>query len=202
MLDRRASWVWLSLFAVTPFYRCSALRFSGRTPWTRDPKITCPRLPVLRRHSRVSPQPSVTRSRCPSARCGQPFRAHRCEATSRWPTLSGPHLAKRRTAACTAFVRCRRTDDDRPDHKGQGPRCSAHPFRWGATSEEAAPAAERKAEVAVRFRRTAPDRPEQMPPTEAGETSQPSPLGPRWQAIVTDREGPRRRACQRQHDSR
>lgn len=71
----------------------------------------------------------------------------------------------------------------------------------GATSEEAAPAADQEAEVTRQTRRLAKDRPEQMPPTEAGETSLPSPLGPRWQAIVTDRESARRRACQRQHTS-
>jgi hypothetical protein len=87
---------------------------------------------------------------------------------TREPTLSGPH---RREVASACPQRGGPTPANRrrtgADPKAGTSRCSAHSIQTGATSEEAAPAAYRWAEVAAPTRRFVPDRPEQKPSAEA-----------------------------------
>lgn len=100
-------------------------------------------------HSRQSLD---SRARSP---IGRPFRVRTVE---RWRASARIEMAQRR-----------RTDErPAPTRRTEPPRCSTHSTQTGATSEEAAPAANRWAEVAARTRRSVPDRPERRFPAEAG----------------------------------
>jgi hypothetical protein len=70
---RRAVWVWLSLFAVAPVFRCSALRSSESTREQTLRRSPAHAFPVLRRHCRVSPQPPVSRLQRPFPVAADPF---------------------------------------------------------------------------------------------------------------------------------
>jgi hypothetical protein len=70
---RRAVWVELSLFAVAPVFRCSALRSSESTREQTFRRSPAHAFPVLRRHCRVSPQPPVSRLQRPFPGAADPF---------------------------------------------------------------------------------------------------------------------------------
>jgi hypothetical protein len=111
--------------------------------------------PVLRRHSRVSPQPSVSRSPCPPPLFGRPFRIRT--------------VVKRRTAACVEVSHRRQAADD---------RCAGtHPVLEGQPPKRQHPPGTEEPEATVRTRRPAPDHPEQSPPTEVGRRCQGAPSG-------------------------
>jgi hypothetical protein len=98
---RRAVWVELSLFAVAPVFRCSALRCFESPVERPTRRSTAHAFPVLRRHCRVSPQPPVSRlqrpfpGRGPSFRIGTSAQASDRRPPDTWPESQSTGAAPR-----------------------------------------------------------------------------------------------------------
>lgn len=183
--DRRAVLVWLSLFAVAPVSRVSALRFSGlprraSNPKTVHPHLPCPQAPLQSLTTAVSlstPVPAL-----PSADPFESAPSRGCERlpATRWPDAGEPTKDRYRPEGRNLSLQ-RPFDPDGGDLRRS---CTSRVSMGGGRGTNPKVC-------------TGPPRAKALGRNR--EKSLPSPLESEWQATVDQRGNPRCRACQRQH---